>query len=138
MKLIIDRSIWYRGRGSRGSRLLRLQDGRRCCLGIYLGALGVADEALNDTPTPDTLDVHVIKNMPAAMWLFDWAHNSDLRTVRGVSPLLSLLCKRLLTVNDDSHIAERQREDRVQRLFATAGITVTFTGGTPDAAARVQ
>lgn len=46
--LVIDRSIWLRGEGEDESRLLRVADGKMCCVGIYLAACGVPSSQLEE------------------------------------------------------------------------------------------
>lgn len=71
-ELVIDRKIWLRAKredakkwklgDATGSYLLREQDGKRCCLGIYLAACGVPDVLLEAVASPGGLvRIHVIE-----------------------------------------------------------------------------
>lgn len=44
MKVIIDRTKWYRGQGSIGSSLLRPTDQKMCCVGFFGKACNINDD----------------------------------------------------------------------------------------------
>jgi len=119
-KLIIDRTIWLRGESPNRSRLLRSDDGKRCCLGIYLGACGVPDEALMDVESPQGVLIRAAAVFPEqALWLLEPKRdvNSD-------------QAHRLMLQND--YFAEagdnpETREQAIASVFADQGIEVTFT-----------
>lgn len=101
---VIDRTVWLRGEGIARSKLLRPDDGKRCCVGIYLGACGVADEALSGVPA-----AHNAVNVPdMPRWL--------LEDVGG------------LYADNDAYggLTEERREELIADGFARRGITVTF------------
>jgi len=86
------------------SMLLRPSDGKQCCVGIYLSACGVPNEALEHTP-----NAGVIKSQPLVpAWL------------------LSATANWLYRKNDDIHLHDSDREAGIQYLFAEAGVKVTF------------
>ena len=64
--LTIDRAVWYRGQGPEESKLLRSEDGRRCCIGLYLQACGVPDNALRGKPV--AVQLFNIALPPEADW----------------------------------------------------------------------
>lgn len=109
MNLVIDRQIWLRGTGNSHSRLLR--DGKRCCLGVYLGAMGLPDLELNGIPSPAA--TRSAMYIPTFAWLVDQRGNSK-------------LANRLMAVNDAQGIDEETRELWITEGFRQAGITVAF------------
>ena len=48
----IDRATWLHGEGADNSYLLRPTDGKMCCLGHYLKAVGIEEEAITSVDTP--------------------------------------------------------------------------------------
>lgn len=89
------------------SRLLRREDGKRCCVGIYLKACGMSDSQLLDLTTADQL----VGLLPVeAQWL----------QRNGVNlPLYQL--------NDSVSIIKASREAQIATEFAEHGVIVTFT-----------
>lgn len=103
-RLVIDRSIWLRGEGGNNSYLLREEDGKKCCLGIYLGACGTPDELLSGH-----VGTGQIVLPEEAKWLDQGADA-------------------FMIVNDDPHTPASTRERGIEALFASHGIQVTFVG----------
>lgn len=113
MKLIIDRKKWLRGEGSITSRLLRSSDEKQCCVGMYLGQLGVSRELLRDRSTPcDGLGAPIPLPVDAE-WLVDGKDNS---------PAASML----YCINDPPDILEADRELDITAEFAKRGVEVKF------------
>ena len=109
MKLIIDRDIWLRGEGSGWSYLLREEDSKMCCLGIYLKECGVPSEKLLYMTSPYQL-VKIIP--PEAGWLLG---SSSIDT-----------CS-LMELNDEKKIEkEDEREEKIAYIFAKHNIEVEF------------
>jgi len=106
MKLEIDRRKWLRGEYP--SRLLRVSSRKQCCVGIYLSALGVPDEALLDRCYADSCGVGPLPE--EARWLL--GHSADAHA---------------LYVRNDDAMAEETREIAIAAIFAKHGIEVTFT-----------
>lgn len=106
MKLTIDRNIWLRGEGDQMSCLLRESDQKRCCVGIYLGALGIPDGALRDRKNAATIEAEL---PDSAQWL------------------LELRIGGLYTINDQ-RMPERDREDQIAEGFRNHGVEVEFVG----------
>lgn len=50
--LVIKGSEWLRGEGGAPSRLLRLRDGKKCCLGILALACGFVEEEIREVIDP--------------------------------------------------------------------------------------
>lgn len=123
MKLVINRRVWLRGEGSENSRLLREEDGKRCCVGIYLSALGVPDEMLKNATTA----VWVVRRRllpPAA----DWLEQPDLDIVYSTSED----ARRLYATNDDMRESEEFREEIVAAIFRRHGVEVEYVDGNED------
>jgi len=110
----VRRPTWLRGEGGIDSRLLRVSDGRQCCLGQYLTACGVPHDALAEVSSPGEV---AGPDVPA------WLLNPDGRD--------SVLAEVLMEVNDDHELSEVARESTLTARFAQAGITVRFVGRRP-------
>lgn len=55
MKVIVDRTRWYRGQGGDASRLQRQSDGRKCCLGFACLSAGFIEKEILDIGTPEEI-----------------------------------------------------------------------------------
>ncbi len=118
-RLTIDRSIWLRGADAddgRNSFLLRPSDGKRCCVGIYLSALGIPDELLSGESEDGGVRVPV--------------EDDEYETRRHdlVPNWLADECE-VYRVNDDPKLPESEREAFIAQRFAENGVDVTFVGG---------
>ncbi len=105
----INRSIWLRGEGGSVSSLLRSRDNKRCCIGIFMGALGVPDEKIAgfaSIQASEELTLIANESCP-------WTTKSETITS-------------LYTTNDYDDIPEKFRESKIAQLFASQGIDVTF------------
>jgi hypothetical protein len=117
MKLTIDRNIWLRGADAEDGQesfLLRSRDGKRCCVGIYLCALGFTDHELSDKGSDDDLRV-------------EDEHGED----DGVDPRVPAWLRqemRVYGINDDANLTEDDREQQVADRFAVGGVEVEFVG----------
>lgn len=103
----ISRTEWLRGEGGNDSCLLRDDDQKRCCVGIYAKALGVHDDDVREGDWPESPDCSWQVSHTEAEWLLD-------------------LTDTLMQANDDETADESGREQRVAAIFAAQGITVTF------------
>lgn len=118
LNVTIDRNLWLRGEGDRGSCLLA-PDGRMCCLGFACLAAGETKEAIHGLPDLETLagcldDISpalhlLVRDEPAALV------NSEL----GID---------LMKTNDDPSLSPAARESEIVRLGLEAGINFTFEG----------
>ena len=112
MDLVIDRTIWLRGEGAKASRLLR-NDGKMCCVGIYLEACGV--------PRGELLDRSTFYILPSAekpdqaSWLDEPAFS-----------LAPSHATQLYAANDAEMCSDR--EQTIAAIFAKHDVTVTFVG----------
>lgn len=111
--LTIDRSIWLRGEGNLRSFLLRPDDGKMCCVGIYCHAvLGIPKEKLKGVHWP-----HSSRNLlpPEGAWLNDPERVTDVNCA-------------LAADNDCVYIEDDEREHRIATIFAKNGVEVEFVG----------
>lgn len=120
MKLIIDRRIWLRGEGDADDNpadpacLLRESDGKRCCVGIYLRALGVPDSELKGVR-----EAQGVRGLPAdAHWLVD---SHEHRMIQNSQAGLDLY-----DLNDAKRPGGVVREARIRKKFAEHGVEVRF------------
>lgn len=125
MKLVIDRNIWLRGEGEEASFLLRQDDQKMCCVGIYLEALGVDRGHLNGANAAHHPGLSEM--LPKeAMWLVyqDTMHRwmpSD-KACR----LYAANDGEQHSLNDPSFDTEEERENYIRDAFATQGVEVEF------------
>lgn len=115
---VIDRSTWLRGARS----CLRDADGMQCCLGFYLKACNLSNEAIEGTGSPEGVQGEEKEKVPP--WLLQGGGNSD-------------ACHELINANDENYKEEgetdvmheeeeEEREARIKKLFADQDIEVTF------------
>lgn len=120
---VIDRSRWIRGEGGQESRLHRKNDGRMCCVGMYLEACGVPRYALTDIYTATTFLGYYLGSKfdlkEVGLEDLAWLYNSEV--------------EHELYLTNDKHydeggnvIGAERREAVLTGLFAKAGVTVTF------------
>lgn len=120
MKLIIDRTKWYRGWPT-GARLLRPEDGKMCCLGFYGLACGLTEEEIRDQGEPK--EVHSDK------WPASCVHSEAMED----EPESEIVYEntswtvRAININDDDG-PESVREDALVRHFAKVDVEVEFVG----------
>lgn len=108
MELVIDRRIWLRGKGFEASKLLRREDQKRCCVGIYLQALGVPDKDMEDRSGATSME------LPSeATWLVHRGWKSD-------------IAGELYEANDRKGLSLEAREAKIAKLFGTQGVKVKF------------
>lgn len=107
----IDRRYWSRGAG--GSSLLN-DEGEMCCLGFYSLACGVKFDSIDYVSYP-----HGIRGKrPRQMdWLFAL---SPFKNDRNESEYA------LANLNDKEDVRNSDRERKIKRRFARAGVTVNF------------
>jgi hypothetical protein len=111
----IDRATWLHGEGSDDSYLLRPADGKMCCLGHYLKAVGIEEEAITSVDTPSNLPVEVLNEIPS--WLL---HENRIH--------VSSECQYLMKDNDDTTDSRNEKEANIIAGFKEVGIDVSFTG----------
>jgi hypothetical protein len=114
MKFTIDRSKWLRGEDAKDgldSYLLRPSDGKQCCVGIYLSAIGFLDDELHGRTEDTELRHH-------------FSEESDHQVPHW-------LCaeSEVYGINDSSALSEPERERRIAERFAAGGVTVEFVDG---------
>lgn len=108
MKVTIDRTKWYRGKGSSTSRLLvdaSTDRGKMCCLGFVCLALGASENDILGKQMPFSEGVPRI----FPKWLND---GPDLYT--------------LSFVNDSNSISETEREKTIIETCAKHDLEIEF------------
>jgi hypothetical protein len=115
-ELTIPRSTWLRGEGAERSALLRPDDGRMCCLGLYLQACGIPRPVLTGRATAIAL---VDRGYKVPYWLYQGTPGEN-------AFMNSRAAAALMGINDWSKGTEEHREAEVKRMFKEQGITVTF------------
>ena len=106
-KLVINRGRWFRGE-RRGSRLRRESDGKMCCLGFHAIACGATPEQITEVAAP--ADFLLLQR----------------GFVYGENKLSSQIIAEAIQLNDNVSLSDQEREQRLKRTFAKAGIEVEF------------
>lgn len=110
-KLTIKREEWLHGEGCGESTLFRDYDGKKCCVGIYLSALGMRDDELLENATASETDTSRVPEQ--ALWLLSEYKGADSKDA---------WC--LYRTNDLKR--QPRREAKIKELFAKHGVEVTF------------
>lgn len=120
----IDRNEWARG-DLYDNRLFNPENGKSCCVGLYLQACDVPRARLVMQATADDLD-----EVPEeAMWLVAVAHTGFRHPSAAASVVYEVNDSGTSEDEDDQvPITETEREHHVAAVFAQQGITVRFTG----------
>lgn len=103
--------MWYRGKGSDDSALLRPEDGLSCCLGFYGTACGIEEMTMLNASYPDEADI--------SKWP-EWIQPSTMAKCHSDD------CELAMEINDDPKITDIEREAKLTELFAKHGDVVTF------------
>ncbi len=114
MKVIIDRTNWLRGEGPSDSYLLRSRDSKMCCLGFVAVSAGATREAITDRETPADSDVE--------------ACLTGLVAEDGDLDINTMVCDRMMTINDDSLLSDAEREQRLIEEASSIGYELEFVG----------
>jgi hypothetical protein len=115
MKLTIKRSEWLRGEGEDNSRLLRSHDGKKCCLGFLATSLSCTDDQIEDQWSP------------ACVPTLPWPEGFTAKSKYADNDVATnAACQDLMTLNDDQHLSERDREFAIADEFKRFGIEVEF------------
>lgn len=120
-EFVIDRSRWDRGTGA-GSLLRDSLHRQQCCIGHYLTACGVPDDALLDNGQPEDVGDELPEG---TTWLIRASHSGE-----GWSDTTAT--GKLIEANDDGKLEDEERERRVARVFEQHGIRVTFVDASPS------
>lgn len=107
--LRIPRREWLRGEGSDESYLYREEDGKKCCVGIYLEGCGVPLDELAQVSVANEIEDYVIP--VEASWLLE---DSD------------LVERELYSQNDNEDLTEEAREAIIRESFAKHGVEVVY------------
>lgn len=125
--LIIDRAKWRTGGISylnlnytgEGSTLLLNEEGFMCCLGFRCHQMGVPEEDLLGSPTPDSLsELYDIPDLIEKVGLFcDFSVYRDTRFTQDA-----------VNINDNTGLSSKEREKAITKHFKKIGVTVEFKG----------
>lgn len=138
MDLVIDRSKWMRGEEKPG-KLLRKSDGKMCCLGFFSLACGLKPDEIIELGEPQEPFEHAPgrshEDIPPAMAFLinvgeeepDWDEDGEFAPTRRLQ--VSKSGETLMGLNDDTVIAESDREEQIAGVFAMHGVRVTFVDG---------
>lgn len=136
--LVIDRKIWLRGEGDSSGQLLRPDDGKMCCIGIYLEACGVPKELLKGQDVAHSGVVMPV--LPEeAQWLVAGIHcamaQPDAQAAYAINDD-ALAWKDDDGDNDnedreptlaDAWTEAKYREEKLAKIFAKHDVEVVFT-----------
>lgn len=121
MKVTVDRKTWYRGQGSKHSRLQIEGTNERCCLGFACVQAGVPEEKIIGFAQPWWL----AQNHPEIVSLLSFLiQDTD------IYPGIEYDNKDWVTwaamTNDNPDISDEKREKELKRLFASGGHEIEF------------
>jgi hypothetical protein len=118
-KVTIDRSKWLRGEGSEASMLLRESDGKMCCLGQVLLALGKTKQQIAGLEAPGCSRRG---EYPAGMGtpLLEPAVYNPHKMVSTTATADAM------EANDDMSTDDAYKERYLTPLLASMGIDITF------------
>ncbi len=118
-KFVVDRKMWYRGKGSDTSRLLNAE-GQRCCIGFVGQQCNIADEYMLNLPDIDSAhEEHSVKDQFPA-----WMHGDKRSRLLGYE---STAIFTAYHINDDTEIPDNEREEKLKQVFAEFGDEIEFT-----------
>jgi hypothetical protein len=133
--LIIKRSEWLRGEGSKNSYLCRNDDGKKCCLGIYLNSV-------HQIPVFRLSGLKAPRDMPGLRFLKAPRDMPGLRFEKSLPDWLFIGANDLMMANDlDLEnltawnteekmlgiTSESTRETVIAKMFKANGVKVIFT-----------
>ena len=121
MKLTIDRERWLRGEGSTNSKLLRLSDGKMCCLGFYCIALGLSQEQIREVNSPIGV---ADKLLAKGIWMVAPVSSEELSG--GVRRDVDIGAGNLMEINDSVIEMPDKREKLIAEEFVKHGVNVEF------------
>ena len=111
LEVVIDRKLWYRGKGAGGSRLLT-EEGKMCCLGFDALACGLKAEDILYITSPGSTGYDV----PGLVNVDTYHHDN------------SKVCGEMMMTNDNEVIADGEREKLLTEMAATIGRKFVFVG----------
>jgi hypothetical protein len=110
-KFTINRTTWLRG--EQGT-LLNAEK-KMCCLGFYSLACGLKPKHIDDHGSPQ----EVIQYNELIEWESFLLNNDNMDTIT---------CEKLINVNDDPHLNDKEREKSLKKIFKSNGVKVKFVG----------
>ncbi len=116
MKFIIDRKTWYRGR-SIGSRLHRMEDDKKCCMGFIANQCGIELSKLTDRSTFAMLDCKS-QELLADLGLMKKSNGYEAGDNGEIA--------RLYIINDEELYSDGYREQKIKEGLAILGHEVEF------------
>lgn len=120
MKVVITRSNWLRGKGSRDSFLFRYSDGKMCCLGFLGIACGISKRDLLGRTTPE--DVKVDPLIWPSGTLEPVLLKLSFRSGFTNGPII----REIVRHNDDPDVNEHTREEYLRNDFKGLGVEIEF------------
>jgi hypothetical protein len=112
--LVIDRKRWLRGEGYEKSALYRSRDRKMCCLGSAARQLcGARVADIHGCAGPSIVVKQEVADGFRRLGLMDAGHNTG-------------ICHDLMSINDDTSMNSRDRENQLKRLFALIDVAVKF------------
>ena len=108
IEFTVDRKTWWRGKGGAGSRLMRPEDGKKCCIGFFAHQIcGLKKDELEECPYLPT-EAQIKLGLHADPFSSTIASQSIYRT------------------NDEIDMSDEIREEKLTKLFAQHGYAVRF------------
>lgn len=117
-RFVVDRRDWFRGRGSKRSRLLVPESGDMCCLGFLALHLGASADQIEGKCSPE--------DASSVPWPEDICVSGRDELLRSSGN--TVLTDYLMGRNDDDLIDDGDRERDLKSAFAQIGWGVEFEG----------
>ena len=118
-EFVVKRSMWYRGHGTNGSKLLR-DDGKKCCVGFLAEACGLESSQIIDKGT--LIKVDAVADLPNEHPVHDFAWKLSTSVFTNDSRSLMSIYE----VNDWEGAKPKVRERYLRILFRALGIKIRF------------
>lgn len=110
IEVVIDRTKWYRGRGSPDSKLMRMDDGKMCCLGFACLKLGATEDQITGEEYPEGTDI-LLRGL----------------TIKEKGKLKNtIFSQQAAHVNDDQGLGDSNREKQLYEMAIESGFKFTF------------
>lgn len=103
LKVVVDRSLWFRGQGSDDSLLLNRNTGQMCCLGFAALAAGLKEKDIEDRSAPSDIEIVAPKKFEG---LVQPSRYPDTQRYDN-----SDVCQTLMSTNDQQHTKFIDTED---------------------------
>lgn len=125
MRFEVSRKRWYRGKGSKSSRLLR-HDGTMCCLGFRCLAAGCTEDEIVGATLPHKIPLKEYTNGSMRSFISEKKMEGLVEIGESNWRVPTAKCELIASHNDDEYEIDADREAKLRELFASIGDEVVF------------